>query len=392
MASTVDYSNKVVLAPMVRIGTLPTRLLALEYGADLVWTEELVDKRIIGSVRKYNKATGTTEYFKGENLVYSTHPDEKGKVILQLGTADPDLALQAAKTVEQDVAGIDLNCGCPKKFSVHGGMGAALLTDPERLQKILENLVQNTNVPISCKIRLLSTQEDTIKLVKMIAQTGIKALTVHCRTRQMRSSEKAHWDRLKEVVEAVKSVRDIPVIVNGDVRKWADVEKVKALTGADSAMIARGAQMHPSAFRKEGVLSFAETADNYMKKCIDTDNVFKNTKYCILCMNTENPDHTRSDLYNNMQRAKSTEALCDVLGLREYYDRVQKEHKLKLSEVEEKRVETKEKASEEKDGQMSNVEDTRLQDKKLDIADQSLHKRKKEDEANGSLEKRQKTN
>ncbi|KAG1243830.1 hypothetical protein G6F68_015686 [Rhizopus microsporus] len=50
----IDYANKIVLAPMVRIGTLPMRLLALEYGADLVWTEELVDKRIIGSVRQYN--------------------------------------------------------------------------------------------------------------------------------------------------------------------------------------------------------------------------------------------------------------------------------------------------------------------------------------------------
>ncbi|CAO3696304.1 unnamed protein product [Rhizopus stolonifer] len=133
-----------------------------------------------------------------------------------------------------------------------------------------------------------------------------------------------------------------------------NVEKVKELTGADSAMIARGAQMHPSAFRKEGILSFHETVSNYMKKAIDVDNVFQNSKYCILCMNTEDSDHTRSDLYNNMQRAKSTEVMCDVLGLREYYDKVQKEHKAKLEKVEKvEKVEPTEEKAEEKSNKRS---------------------------------------
>lgn len=33
----VDYRGKIVLAPMVRSGELPSRLLAIHYGADLVW-------------------------------------------------------------------------------------------------------------------------------------------------------------------------------------------------------------------------------------------------------------------------------------------------------------------------------------------------------------------
>ncbi|KAF7721358.1 hypothetical protein EC973_004839 [Apophysomyces ossiformis] len=224
----MDYANKVFLAPMVRVGTLPFRLLALEYGADYVWSEELVDKRIIGSVRKYNEVTGTTEYWKGETLTFSTHPDEKGRVILQLGTADPDLALQAALTVKQDVAGIDVNCGCPKAFSVHCGMGAALLSTPDKLQKILINLVNNLDVPVTCKIRLLESKEKTLELVKMIESTGVKALTVHCRTRDQRSSEKANWEALKDIVNTVKT---IPVVVNGDIFDYEDIAMVKELTG-----------------------------------------------------------------------------------------------------------------------------------------------------------------
>lgn len=78
---------------------------------------------------------------------------EKGKVVLQLGTANAERALKVAKMVENDVAAIDINMGCPKDFSLKGGMGAALLTDPERAKSILNNLVQNIKIPVTCKIR-----------------------------------------------------------------------------------------------------------------------------------------------------------------------------------------------------------------------------------------------
>lgn len=126
-------------------------------------------------------ATGTIDYRKGKAMTFSTCDAEKGKVILQLGTADPDLALEAALTLKNDVSAVDLNCGCPKKFSIQGGMGAALLSNPELLEKILTKLVKHSGMPVTCKIRLLDTREKTIELVKMIVSTGVKALTVHCR-------------------------------------------------------------------------------------------------------------------------------------------------------------------------------------------------------------------
>ncbi|KAG0183332.1 hypothetical protein DFQ28_000944 [Apophysomyces sp. BC1034] len=315
MAKEIDYANLVVLAPMVRVSTLPFRLTALKYGADLVWSEELVDKRIIGCVRKYNPATNVIEYRKGKSLVFGTNSEEKGKVILQLGTADADLALEAALTVKQDVAGIDVNCGCPKKFSVQGGMGAALLSNPENLKKILINLVNNSGLPVTCKIRLLDTAEKTVELAKMIESTGVKALTVHCRTKEQRPSSKANWEALTAVVDAIRS---IPVIVNGDIYTQEDIPKVKAMTNASSVMIARGAQYNPSVFRQGGLLSYEEAVDTYIKKCIDVDNVFQNTKYVLLSMCTD-PHHTRSERYNRMQKAKTNLALCEIFGLESYY-------------------------------------------------------------------------
>ena len=182
----LDYSNKVVLAPMVRIGELPTRLLALRHGADLVWGPETVDRAIIGTTRSINPRTNCIEYSRSSNsqnrVVYRIHPLERGRLVYQMGSADAKLAVQAAKVVAGDVAGVDLNCGCPKHFSIQGGMGAALLKDIPRLEGILRALVEEVgkvyDIGISCKIRLLDTDQETCDMVRRLCRTGIIGLTV----------------------------------------------------------------------------------------------------------------------------------------------------------------------------------------------------------------------
>lgn len=227
----LPYEKGLHLAPMVRIGTLPTRLMALEYGASLVWGPEIVDKAIIGSERTVDEKTGTVRFLKGKDRksVFECHPIEKERLIFQMGSADPELAVQAAKMVENDVAGIGLNCGCPKQFSISGGMGAALLKTPDKLCAILRALVSNCFVPIDAKIRLLPEQEPTIDLVRQIVDTGIANLTVHCRTQDMRPREPALLHRLREVVDSVDG--KVPVVANGDCMSFADQEKIKDLTG-----------------------------------------------------------------------------------------------------------------------------------------------------------------
>jgi len=166
--------------------------------------------------------------------MFTTHPIEKPYLIYQIGSADPDLAVQAATIVMQDVSGIDLNCGCPKPFSTHAGMGAALLSNPDLLCSILTALRQELppHISISAKIRLLSTQEDTLKLVERIVGTGVNCLTVHCRTRNMRPRERAHVERLKEIVDFVHGLdRDVAVIENGDCVGFEDARRIRALTG-----------------------------------------------------------------------------------------------------------------------------------------------------------------
>jgi tRNA-dihydrouridine synthase 2 len=130
--------KQLILAPMVRINTTPFRLLSLKYGADVVFTEELIAKKLIHCEKVFNKDLNTNDYLckRDGNLVLRVHPDEKGKLVLQIGASDPEDALQAALIVKDDIISVDVNMGCPKHFSTHGMMGSALLHNPELARKV----------------------------------------------------------------------------------------------------------------------------------------------------------------------------------------------------------------------------------------------------------------
>lgn len=98
--------------------------------------------------------------------------------------------------------------GCPKEFSLKGGMGAALLTQIEKAKSILSTLVQNVKVPISCKIRVFESEEDTLNLARQLESTGISAIAVHGRTKSERPQ---HANRNKSIAAIAKTL-SIPVI------------------------------------------------------------------------------------------------------------------------------------------------------------------------------------
>ncbi|CAG9566951.1 unnamed protein product [Danaus chrysippus] len=127
----LSYENKVILAPMVRIGTLPMRLLALRFGADIVYSEELMTGKFLRSKRRTVDFVDQTD----GTIVFRTCEEEKEKVVLQLGTCSPERALKVAKLV------------------------------------ILNTLVENLSIPVTCKIRILDTKEKTLEVVQKLAQT-----------------------------------------------------------------------------------------------------------------------------------------------------------------------------------------------------------------------------
>lgn len=278
--ATLSYADKLILAPMVRIGTLPTRLLALDYGADIVYCEEIIDHKLLRCRRIVNDVLKTVDFVENdETLVFRSCKKEKSHVVFQMGTADPERALKAAKMVENDVAGIDVNMGCPKAYSTKGGMGAALLEHPEKIKEILTTLVAGVKLPVTCKIRILPKLEDTLSLVRLIEGTGVAALAVHGRMKEERPQHPVHSDVIKSIAEATS----IPLIANGGskdiIKSFEDIEKFKRLTSSSSVMIAREAQWNLSIFRKEGMYPMDRVIKDYLKYAVDYANSYQNTKF-----------------------------------------------------------------------------------------------------------------
>lgn len=318
------YQGKKILAPMVRVGTLPMRLLALKYGADIVYAEEIIDFKILKTTRFENKILGTVDFLLADGtVVFRTCDEEKQKVVFQMGTADPDRAVRAAKMLENDVAGIDVNMGCPKDYSVKGGMGAALLTQPENVKRILTALVKEVSKPVTCKIRILPTIEETVAFAKLVERTGIVALGVHGREKHERPRDPVHIDVIREVAQAVS----IPVIANGVstlVKGYDDIEKYRVETGCSSVMLARAAQWNPSIFREEGRVSSFQVIQEYIKLAVKFDNTVGNTKYCIQGLLHEDTTSAEAKL---VQATGNMREICKIWNLIPYYELIMQSRK-----------------------------------------------------------------
>lgn len=321
----LDYRAKLVLAPMVRIGELPVRLLALKFGADLVWGPEIIDKKLLTCERSYNEKLKTIDFLSTRgnksipgmtDVVFRTYPEmEKDKVVFQMGTANPDLAVEAAKLVIKDVGALDINAGCPKHFSIHSGMGAALLSTPDLLCEILTRLVNEVGKPnekpISVKIRLLPTKEDTLTLVTRLVNTGISNLTLHCRTREMRNREAPLREHIDDINEICKK-HGVSFIINGSVENYKEYKELQEKYGDNvGAMIASAAEINPSCFRKEGTLPWYATVKEYIKFADEFYNHPANTKYCLARMIPN--DKNRNKIYAMITKAKTTEEFKTIL-------------------------------------------------------------------------------
>ena len=326
----VDYRGKIVLAPMVRSGELPSRLLALKYGADLVWGPETVDKSMIGTRKSFNAITSTIDFtrlpsnssrpptpLQKENLIYRLHPSrESTKLIFQIGTASPTTAVEAAKLVAGHVAGIDVNAGCPKPFSTSGGMGAALMQDPERLVSILTALVRDVGgvyeIGISVKIRLLETAEKTEALVRKLCDTGITGLTIHCRTKSMRPRERAIRDQLRMIGRICRQA-GVACLMNGDVTNRNEAQQLVREYGVDGAMIATAAEANLSCFRRledGGLLPWREVVTEYMRAALEVDNKWGNTKFLLSQLMPG-----KSEAYRRVISCQGYRQVCEVLDL-----------------------------------------------------------------------------
>ena len=295
---------------------------------------------MIGTTRRYNPDTGVIEWTRKpslgnkeppadvkDSILYRVHPElEAGRHIFQVGTSNPELAVQAARLVAGDVAGIDVNAGCPKPFSTHDGMGAALLRTPDRLCAILEALVREIvpefEIAISVKIRLLETPAATEALVRRLVATGIAGLTVHCRTTPMRPRERAIRAQLRMIADVCRAA-GVACVMNGDVTDRDEALALMREYGADGAMIATAAEKNPSCFRPRGAIEtglglapWTELVERFVRYALDLENKYGNTKHMLTQLVPG-----KLPTYRAVMPCKSYTRLCETLGFDHLLDR-----------------------------------------------------------------------
>ena len=231
---TVDIPSQLVLAPMAGVTDLAFRLICRELGAGLTVTEMVSAKALCYQDKK---SRGLLKLSDGE------HPASA-----QIFGSDPGCMAEAA-CIAAELSGadlIDINMGCPVGKIVSNGDGSALMRDPEKAARIAEAVVKASPVPVTVKMRRGwdKGSVNAVELARMLEQAGVSAVAVHGRTRAQMYAGAADWDWIAKVKQAVH----IPVMANGDIFRGEDAPRILAHTGADIAMVGRGALGNPWIF------------------------------------------------------------------------------------------------------------------------------------------------
>ena len=181
-----------------------------------------------------------------------TISDDERPVGIQIYGRDIDAMVDAAKIVEQ--AGpdlIDLNFGCPVKKVASKGAGAGMLQNIPKLLEITQKVVDAVSLPVTVKTRLGWNHDQLIitQLAPQLQQCGIKALTIHGRTRSQMYTGNADWTLIGEVKRDPRIT--IPIIGNGDIHSIEEADQAFDRYDVDAVMIGRATFGCPWLFSRE---------------------------------------------------------------------------------------------------------------------------------------------
>ena len=230
------FDAPVFLAPMAGVTDVSYRIIAHDMGCPLCYAEMV-------------SCTGIHFHNQHTLVMLQSRPEER-PLVMQLFAGDPALAAEAAQYVEElgtaDI--LDFNMGCPAPKIVKNGEGSALMREPEKAFAILSAMRKAVKMPFTVKMRIGwdAAHINVVEVAKLAEAAGVEAITVHGRTREQFYMGHADWQKIAEVKQAVK----IPVIANGDVRTYDDLDAIFRETGADGVMIGRAAQGNPWLFHQ----------------------------------------------------------------------------------------------------------------------------------------------
>lgn len=226
-----------LLAPMEDVSDPPFRRLCKMHGADLMYSEFISSEGLIRDAIKSKKKLDIFDY-------------ERPIGIQIFGGDEEAMAMSAriVETVEPDL--VDINFGCPVKKIVCKGAGAGVLKDIDLMVRLTKAVVHSTHLPVTVKTRL-GWDCDTINIdevAERLQEVGIKALTIHARTRSQMYKGEADWEHISRIKQNPNI--EIPIFGNGDIDSPEKAQLYKEQYACDGIMIGRAAIGYPWIFNE----------------------------------------------------------------------------------------------------------------------------------------------
>jgi tRNA-dihydrouridine synthase B len=226
-----------LLAPMEDVSDPPFRAVCKQNECDLMYTEFI---SVEGLIRDADKSVQKLDIY-----------DDERPIGIQIFGAEMDSMREAAKIVEEAKPELlDINFGCPVKKVVCKMAGAGILQDIPKMVKLTEAIVKSTNLPVTVKTRL-GWDEDTkyiVEVAERLQDVGIKAISIHGRTRKQMYKGEADWTLIGEVKNNPRMF--IPVFGNGDIDTPEKTVEYKNRYGVDGIMIGRASIGYPWIFKE----------------------------------------------------------------------------------------------------------------------------------------------
>jgi len=226
-----------LLAPMEDVSDPPFRILCKEMGADLMYTEFISSEGLIRDIGSCMKKLDIFEYERPIGIqIFGGDDDSMSKAAEIAAEAKPDL--------------IDINYGCPVKKVACKGAGAGILKDLPKMIKITAGVVNSTSLPVTVKTRLGWDEQtkNVVEVAERLQDVGIKAITIHGRTRTQMYKGVADWSLIAKIKENPRMI--IPVFGNGDIDSPMKAVEYKNRYSLDGVMIGRASIGNPWFFRE----------------------------------------------------------------------------------------------------------------------------------------------
>ena len=230
-------SFPLLLAPMEDVSDPPFRALCKAQGCDMMYTEFI---SVEGLIRDAKKSVQKLDIY-----------DYERPIGIQIFGAEIDSMRRAAEIVEEAQPEVlDINYGCPVKKVVCKMAGAGILQDIDRMVKLTDEIVKATNLPVTVKTRL--GWDDQTMFIEEVAErlqdVGIKALSIHGRTRKQMYKGEADWTLIGKIKENPRI--HIPIFGNGDINSPQKAKLYRERYGVDGIMIGRASIGYPWIFRE----------------------------------------------------------------------------------------------------------------------------------------------